>query len=305
MHLNAKPRCVCRFAAIAAVLLNPMLLSSLTTVGRGVLLRREVGVNAFAATTTKVTVSTSSRTGRSRERITRKEPMRLSMAIADPVQRTLQSRRHPKLLEPLVVCGPSGVGKGTIIASLMQQFASRSDGTNDDEGNPEPPFGFCVSHTTRQARPGEVDGVHYYFTSIEDIQRDIVAGKFVEHAVVHGNYYGTSKLAIELLQQREQITILDIDMQGVKSVKDSGIPAKYVFIAPPSLEELERRLRGRGTETEEAIQRRIGNAAKEISYGQQAGNFDHIFVNQQINQTVEEMTKVLKSWYPQLNVNWP
>jgi hypothetical protein len=117
---------------------------------------------------------------------------------------------------------------------------------------------------------------------------------------VHGKYYGTSKTAIQVLQEEGKITILDIDMQGVKSVKESGISARYVFIAPPSRKELEDRLRGRGTETEEAITKRLGNAAKEIEYGEKEGNFDKVFVNQDVEKTVDEMVEVLSEWFPQL-----
>ena len=190
-------------------------------------------------------------------------------------------------LEPLVVCGPSGVGKGTVIESLRKRF--RPD-----------IFGFSVSHTTRNPRPGEVHGEHYFFTTIDDIRADIDNGKFVEQAEVHGNYYGTSKQAIESLQSENKITILDIDFQGVKSVKESGIPCKYVFIAPPSMVELETRLRGRGTETEEAISKRLGNAVSEIEYGRTEGNFDRIFVNEDVETTVDEMVVVLSEWFPQL-----
>lgn len=190
-------------------------------------------------------------------------------------------------LDPLVVCGPSGVGKGTVIESLRKRF-------------PPDVFGFSVSHTTRQPRPGEIDGQHYTFTTKEKIQTDIEQGLFVENALVHGNYYGTSKTAIQVLQEEGKITILDIDMQGVKSVKESGISARYVFIAPPSREELEDRLRGRGTETDEAIAKRLGNAAKEIEYGEEEGNFDRVFVNQDVEQTVDEMVEVLSEWFPQL-----
>ena len=192
-------------------------------------------------------------------------------------------------LEPLVVCGPSGVGKGTVIDCLRKRYPSEV-------------FGFSVSHTTRQPRPGEIHGQHYYFTTIEDIQRDIDQGMFVEHALVHGNYYGTSKEAIKVLQDENKITILDIDMQGVISVKESNVPAKYIFIAPPSMIELENRLRGRGTETEDAIQKRIGNAAKEIEYGQQQDDEvdNRIFVNNDVENTVSEIIEVLNEWYPQL-----
>lgn len=196
-------------------------------------------------------------------------------------------------LEPLVVCGPSGVGKGTVIQGLMDSFL------------PNTPFGFCVSHTTRSPRPGEVDSIHYFFTTVDEMQSDIERGEFVEHAVVHGNYYGTSRKAVQQVQAQEKIAILDIDVQGVKSVKvafgESDTPPKYIFIAPPSMEELERRLRGRGTETEDAIQRRLGNAAREVDYGNQVGNFDHVFVNSEVEETVEEVVMVLKQWYPQLS----
>jgi guanylate kinase len=191
-------------------------------------------------------------------------------------------------VEPLVVCGPSGVGKGTLIEKLMNQFASKNV------------FGFSVSHTTRSPRPGERHGQHYMFTSHEEMTRAIQDGKFVEYAEVHGNLYGTSLESIAKLQSEQKITILDIDMQGVISVKESGIGANYIFIAPPSMEELENRLRGRATETEEAIQRRLGNAAREIAYGKAEGNFDFVFENHDADETVMEMVDVLKEWYPQL-----
>mmetsp|Transcript_3748 Transcript_3748/g.4263 ORF Transcript_3748/g.4263 Transcript_3748/m.4263 type:complete len:377 (+) Transcript_3748:65-1195(+) len=191
-------------------------------------------------------------------------------------------------LEPLVVCGPSGVGKGTVIDCLRKRFPSNI-------------FGFSISHTTRQPRPGEIHGQHYYFTIIGDMQRAIDQDKFIEHALVHGNYYGTSKEIIEVLQGEDKITILDIDMQGVKSVKRSAVAAKFIFIAPPSMIDLENRLRGRGTETEEAIQKRLGNAVKEMEYGQQDGEFDRIFINHDVESTVDEMIEILNEWYPQLN----
>ena len=213
---------------------------------------------------------------------------------ADPLAGTTSSSSssssssQPQInLEPLVVCGPSGVGKGTVIDSLRKRFYPDV-------------FGFSVSHTTRKPRPGEIHGQHYYFTTVEEIQNEISEGLFVEHAEVHGNYYGTSKEAITALQRENKITILDIDVQGVKSVKTSNIPAKYIFIAPPSMAELEARLRGRGTETEEAISKRLGNAASEIEYGNTPGNFDRIFVNQNVETTVNEMVYFLTEWFPQL-----
>jgi guanylate kinase len=189
---------------------------------------------------------------------------------------------------PVVFCGPSGVGKGTLIEMLMKRF-------------PNEQFGFSVSHTTRKPRDGEVDGVHYNFTTVDEIKKEIDAGKFVEYAEVHGNYYGTSIAAVEAVQQKGQICVLDIDIQGVMKVKESSLKPRYLFIAPPSMDELEKRLRGRGTETEEKIQLRLKNASKELEYGQQAGNFDRIFVNADLKATFEDLADAFKEWYPSLD----
>mmetsp|Transcript_21559 Transcript_21559/g.24565 ORF Transcript_21559/g.24565 Transcript_21559/m.24565 type:complete len:402 (-) Transcript_21559:182-1387(-) len=190
---------------------------------------------------------------------------------------------------PVVFCGPSGVGKGTLIDLLQKRF-------------PDEQFGFSVSHTTRKPREGEKDGVHYNFTTVEQIKKEIEDGKFIEYAEVHGNYYGTSVGAVETVQSKGQICILDIDVQGVRNVKKSSLKGPvYVFIAPPSTEELERRLRGRGTEKEADIKRRLANAAEEIRYGQQAGNFDRVFVNADLGATFADMANSFKKWYPQLD----
>jgi guanylate kinase len=189
---------------------------------------------------------------------------------------------------PVVFCGPSGVGKGTLIEMLMKRF-------------PNDQFGFSVSHTTRKPRPGEVDGKHYNFTTVEQMKQEIQDGKFVEYAEVHGNYYGTSVAAVQVVQNENKICILDIDVQGVMKVKESSLNPTYLFIGPPSMQELERRLRGRGTETEEAITKRLANAAKEMEYGQEAGNFDRIFVNADLKETFEELAAAFKEWHPTLD----
>mmetsp|Transcript_1782 Transcript_1782/g.3921 ORF Transcript_1782/g.3921 Transcript_1782/m.3921 type:complete len:214 (-) Transcript_1782:240-881(-) len=190
-------------------------------------------------------------------------------------------------LRPVVFCGPSGVGKGTLINLLMKRF-------------PNDQFGFSVSHTTRAPREGEQDGVHYNFTTVEAIKKDIEAGKFIEYAEVHGKYYGTSVAAVEKVQSEGKICVLDIDVQGVQKVKKSSLEPYYCFIAPPSREDLEKRLRGRGTETEEQIKTRLGNAQKELDYGQAAGNFDRVFVNADLKSCFEDMVIVFKEWYPHL-----
>lgn len=187
-------------------------------------------------------------------------------------------------LEPLVIAGPSGVGKGTLINRLLAQFPAL--------------FGFSVSHTTRGPREGEVDGVAYHFKPKEQVQQEIDAGLFLEHANVHGNIYGTSKRAVKSVQEQNKICILDIDIQGVQQVKSSGMRAKFLFISPPSIVELEKRLRGRATETEEKIQLRIQNAAGELAFSQTPGVFDATIVNEDLDESFAALLAQLRAWYP-------
>lgn len=190
-------------------------------------------------------------------------------------------------IQPILICGPSGVGKGTVIDIIMK----RCPGV----------FGFSVSNTTREPRPGEQDGVHYNFVKVNDMEVAISNGEFIEHAKVHSNYYGTSVKAVESVMHQGKICILDLDTQGVRSVKESSLDCKYVFIAPPSIEILEQRLRGRGTETEEKIKLRLENAKKELLYGsEEQGNFDMYVVNNDdgAEETATNILATLKSWYP-------
>ncbi|KAL7506260.1 hypothetical protein ACHAXN_003526 [Cyclotella atomus] len=195
---------------------------------------------------------------------------------------------------PLIICGPSGVGKGTIISLLTEK------------GTYFPPshFGFSVSHTTRKPREGEVNGVHYHFREKEEVKRGIEDGEFVEWAEVHGNYYGTSIKLVQTVQNDNKICILDIDVQGVRSIKSgtssTSLNPIYVFIAPPSMEALEARLRGRGTEEESSVIKRLANAKAELEYGLEEGNFDRVFVNDDLEKTCKEMAKQFVKWYPDL-----
>mmetsp|Transcript_33980 Transcript_33980/g.62577 ORF Transcript_33980/g.62577 Transcript_33980/m.62577 type:complete len:636 (+) Transcript_33980:126-2033(+) len=188
---------------------------------------------------------------------------------------------------PVVICGPSGVGKGTLIELLQKHF-------------PDNKFGFSVSHTTRKPREGEENGVHYNFSTVETMKKEIEAGKFVEYAEVHGNYYGTSVKSVESVQNQNLICLLDIDIQGAQNVKKSTLDARYLFVAPPSMEELEKRLRGRGTESEEAMQRRLANAQGEMDYGMGEGNFDAVLVNNDLDETLKEMVGKFEGWFPEL-----
>mmetsp|Transcript_8406 Transcript_8406/g.11993 ORF Transcript_8406/g.11993 Transcript_8406/m.11993 type:complete len:204 (-) Transcript_8406:110-721(-) len=188
---------------------------------------------------------------------------------------------------PVVFAGPSGVGKGTLIEMLMKHFAGNQ-------------FGFSVSHTTRKPRVGEKDGIHYNFTTVEQMKSEIDDGKFIEFANVHGNYYGTSFEAVKSVQKEGKICVLDIDVQGVQIVKKSSLTPKYIFISPPSIEALESRLRGRGTEKEEDILKRLQNSKEELDYGKGEGNFDRNFVNDDLTKTFSQLVTQFKEWYPHL-----
>lgn len=182
-------------------------------------------------------------------------------------------------LKPVLISGPSGVGKGTLISKLMDEYPST--------------FGFSVSHTTRAPRDKEKDGVHYHFTERSIMERDIRDGKFLESAHVHGNLYGTSIEAVEVVTDSGKRCILDIDVQGARSVKASSLEVTSIFICPPSFEELEKRLRARGTETEEQVQKRLRNARTELEHGKSSGFFDHILVNDDLETCYGNVKKLL------------
>uniref|UniRef100_A0A1D1XRP9 Guanylate kinase 1 n=1 Tax=Anthurium amnicola TaxID=1678845 RepID=A0A1D1XRP9_9ARAE len=181
--------------------------------------------------------------------------------------------------KPIVISGPSGVGKGTLIAKLMKEFPST--------------FGFSVSHTTRLPREKEEDGVHYHFTQRSVMEKDIRDGRFLEYASVHGNLYGTSFEAVEAVTDKGKRCILDIDVQGARSVRASPLEAIFIFVCPPSFEELEKRLRSRGTETEEQVQNRLRNAKAELEQGKTSGLFDHILVNDELETCCTNLKKIL------------
>merc|ERR1712166_215864 len=191
----------------------------------------------------------------------------------------------------IVVNGPSGVGKGTLINKLMADFPTL--------------FGFSVSHTTRGPRPGEEDGIHYHFSTREAMEPMIAAGEFIEHADVHGNIYGTSKGSVQSVVDSGKICILDIDVQGAQSVKEAGLPeVQYVFVKPPSMEQLEARLSGRGTETEDKILKRLANAQGELDFADTPGFYEKILVNDDLEKCYQTMLSWLSLSAPAGGISW-
>jgi len=177
----------------------------------------------------------------------------------------------------LVIVGPSGVGKGTLIKRLR-------------DGNDK--FGFSTSHTTRQPRPGEKHGEHYFFTTKEQFAADIAEDKFLEYAEVHGNIYGTSRMGVERVLDTGRVCILDVDVQGARALRRSGLVGIFVFITPPSLEDLARRLAGRGTETPEQIHLRMSNAKGEINTLNEKGLYDYLIINDDLEAATEKLRQI-------------
>lgn len=161
-----------------------------------------------------------------------------------------------------VFSGPSGVGKGTLKAKLFEEFADR--------------IAYSVSATTRGPREGEVDGKDYFFISRQEFERRVKNNEFLEHAEFAGNCYGTPRAYVEKLLDSGMNVVLEIDVQGALQVMKSMPECVSVFILPPSFEELEHRLRGRGTETEEKVRERLETAKRELTYAPQ---YDYQIVN--------------------------
>jgi guanylate kinase len=175
----------------------------------------------------------------------------------------------------LIVSSPSGAGKTTLCNRLRGEF---------------PDLRFSVSHTTRKPRPTEVDGREYHFVAQATFEQMIRAGTFAEWARVHGYLYGTSLKEIEIARATARGVLFDIDYQGARQIRAALPDAVGVFILPPSLTELERRLRGRGTEDEPATLRRLENAKLEI---EQYGLFDYVIVNDDIHHAYEQLRSIV------------
>lgn len=174
-----------------------------------------------------------------------------------------------------VYSGPSGVGKGTLKEKLFAEFGEK--------------LVFSVSATTRKARPGETDGVDYFFISRQDFENRIANNDFLEYAEYAGNLYGTPRSAVEAQLSRGVNVLLEIEVQGAMQVKRRMPESVSVFVLPPSFEELERRLRGRATETEEKICERLETARSELKH---ADAYDHRVVNVDLDEAYGELRRI-------------
>lgn len=173
-----------------------------------------------------------------------------------------------------IISGCSGAGKGTLIKLLLEK---------------NPDIKLSVSAATRAPREGEKDGINYFFVSKEEFKRSIENNEFLEWAEFCGNYYGTKKNFVQKTLDKGIDLILEIDVQGAGQVKKKMPEAKTVFIMPPSLEVLEKRLRGRNTESEEAVLKRLSEAQREIETGK---SFDYQIINDKLEDALNSLQKI-------------
>ena len=177
----------------------------------------------------------------------------------------------------LVISGPSGVGKGTVLHDLM---------------NTQSNLVYSVSATTRKKRDGEIEGVSYFYKTHEEFEDMISRGDFLEYAHVHNNYYGTPREFVENKINEGKIVILEIDVQGALNVKKNTDNGVFIFLAPPSLQELKRRIVGRGTETDEDINIRMSNARKELEH---IKDYDYLVVNDHLNSAITSVNEIINA----------
>jgi len=175
----------------------------------------------------------------------------------------------------IVLSGPSGAGKGTVCSRLLEK---------------NPNIALSISYTTRTPRPGEKDGVNYFFTDKETFEEMIKEGCFLEWANVYNNYYGTPRKFVEERINNGQDVILEIDIQGAKQIRQTWEDAVFIFILPPDLEELKRRIEKRGSETEESMRLRLMCALEELKA---LSSYDYVIVNDDLEKAVEKLQAII------------
>jgi guanylate kinase len=176
------------------------------------------------------------------------------------------------------ISAPSGAGKTSLVKALLEK--------RPDEVT------VSVSHATRPMRPGEVDGINYHFTDVDTFKQQVEQGAFLEWAEVFGNYYGTRQSQVEQLLSQGFDVVLEIDWQGAQQIRDKIPDTLSIFILPPSLEELARRLKGRGTDAPEVIARRLSEAKEEMRH---YGEFDYVVINDDFDVAFDELHTIFKA----------
>lgn len=176
-----------------------------------------------------------------------------------------------------VVSAPSGAGKTSLLRELVPADAG---------------LALSVSHATRAMRPGEVDGEHYHFVSIEKFESMVAAGEFLEHARVFDNYYGTSEAAVRSLLDAGRDVVLEIDWQGARQVRACFADAVSVFIAPPGIDALRQRLAGRGQDSDEIIARRMADARSELAHFDE---YDYLLINDDFAVCLDDLRAVVRA----------
>jgi guanylate kinase len=176
-----------------------------------------------------------------------------------------------------IVSAPSGAGKSSLLTALRERVTQ---------------LAISVSHTTRQPRPGEQDGVHYHFTPVDVFRQQVADGNFLEYAQVFDNYYGTSRLSVDALREAGKDVILEIDWQGAQQVRERAEAVTSIFILPPSVEALHQRLHGRGQDSAETIQRRMRDAQSEMSH---YAEYDYLIINDDFDTALAELVSIFQS----------